>query len=286
MLRAWERRYGLVSPQRTDSRYRLYSDDDVEILKGAKALVEEGLRIAEIARLPRDQLRQAAGRPPKGAIADGPWPLHAHLEAAIDAIAALDGERLDKLLFRMSGMGALPAREICERLLLPLLREIGDRWEKKRLSIAAEHFGSTIVRTRLQNLLASEARHGPDAAKVVCACPEGELHEGGLLAFAVHAAGSGFDVIFLGANSPLDEILAAAETTQARAVALSITRPLGKALRTQLIARLSSWKAVGVDRRVFLGGPEASREQDRFRKSGFLVSELATGVPLAWRDPK
>jgi len=125
-----------------------------------------------------------------------------------------------------------PAREICERVLLPLLREIGDRWEKKRLSVAAEHFGSAIVRGRLQSLLSSESRRRYNATKVVCACPEGELHEGGLLAFAVHAAGAGFEVIYLGAGTPVDEILSTAEAVQARAVILR---------RAAMRAMVSAW---------------------------------------------
>jgi methanogenic corrinoid protein MtbC1 len=286
LVRAWERRYGLLTPLRTDSRYRVYSNDDVAILKGAKVLVDEGLRIAEIARLPRDQLRQAASRASRGEPVAVLLPSSAFLESAIDATTHLDRERLERILFRASGMGALPAREICEQVLLPLLREIGDRWEKKQLSIAAEHFGSTIVRTRLQDLLASEARRRPNAAKVVCACPDGELHEGGLLAFAVHAAGAGLDVIYLGADTPIEEILATAEATQARTVALSITRPLGRPLRNLLISRLSSWKSGGMDRRVLLGGAGATREQERLREAGLFVSEQAACVPLEWGDPK
>ena len=286
LLRVWERRYSLVAPKRTASRYRVYSDDDVAILKGAKFLVDEGLRIAEIARLPRDQLRQASTRASGSEVSAGPLATASFLDLAIDAIAALDGDRFEKILFRASGMGALTAREICERVLLPLLREIGDRWEKKRLSVAAEHFGSTIVRTRLRNLLASEARHRPHALKVICACPEGESHEGGILAFAVHAAGAGLNVIYLGANTPTDEILATAEATQARAIALSITRPLGRSLRSALLSRLSAWKAASMDRRVLLGGAGAESAREWFRKAGLLVSEQATAVALDWGQPE
>jgi MerR family transcriptional regulator, light-induced transcriptional regulator len=282
LVRAWERRYGLVKPQRTDAKYRVYSDDDVAILKGAKLLVDEGLRIAEVARLPRERLRRASLRLSGGeASTDMPTP-SSFLELALDAIAALDGETIEKLLFRASGMGVRPAGEICEKVLLPLLRAIGDRWEKKRLSVAAEHFGSAIVRARLQGLLASEVRRIPNARKVVCACPEGELHEGGLLAFAVHAAGAGLDIIYLGANTPIEETLATAEATQARAIALSITRPLAKSLRTKMISRLAAWKDGGMDRRVLLGGYGAERERERFREAGLIIVEQATNVALPW----
>jgi DNA-binding transcriptional MerR regulator len=282
LLRAWERRYGLVEPQRTDSRYRVYSDDDVAILKGAKVLVDGGLRIAEVARMPRDELRRAASRSSRNTHADEAVSSPGFLEAAVGAVAALDGEALERILFRAAGMGMLPARETCEHVLLPLLREIGQRWEDKRMSIAAEHFGSTIVRARLQALLASEARHRANAPKVVCACPEGEMHEGGLLAFAVHAAGSGLNVIYLGANTPVDEVLATAEASGARAIALSLTRPLRKPQLSKLVARLSAWKAGGDERRVLLGGSAVEREQERYRQAGLFVSEQATGAGLGW----
>lgn len=281
LLRAWERRYALVAPQRTDARYRVYSDDDVAILRGAKSLVDDGMRIAEVARMPREELRRAALRVPRREGAEALLALPGFLESALDAVARLDGEALERILHRATGMGALPAREACERVLLPLLREIGKRWEDNRLSVAAEHFGSAIVRGRLQALLASEARRRPNAHKVVCACPEGELHEGGLLAFAVHAAGSGLDVIYLGANTPTDEILATAEATGARTVALSLTRRMTKALRSKLVSRLSAWKACGPERRAILGGSAAEREQDLFRQAGLFVSAYATSIPFA-----
>jgi len=273
-----------VEPQRTDSRYRLYTDDDVAILRGAKALVTDGLRIAEVARMPREELRRAAMSTPPSEAGEGAGASPGFLDSALEAVAALDGQTLERILFRATGMGTLPAREMCERVLLPILREIGKRWEEKRLSIAAEHFGSAIVRARLLALLASEARHRPNAHKVVCACPDGEMHEGGLLAFAVHAAGSGLEVIYLGANTPLDEVLATAEATGARTVALSLTRPLRKPQVGKLVARLSAWKAGGGERRVLLGGTAVEREQERFRQAGLLALAQATGAILTWGD--
>lgn len=273
-----------MEPQRTDSHYRLYTDDDVAILRGAKALVDDGLRIAEVARMPREELRRAAMRTPRSAHDEGvgAWP--GLLDSTLDAVVALDSQALERILFRATGMGTLPAREMCERVLLPLLREIGKRWEENRLSIAGEHFGSAIVRARLLALVASEARHRPNAHKVVCACPEGEMHEGGLLAFAVHAAGSGLEVLYLGANTPVDEILATAEAADARTVALSLTRPMRKPQVGKLASRLSAWKAGGGERRVLLGGSAAEREQERFRQAGLLVMAQATGMGLTWGD--
>jgi methanogenic corrinoid protein MtbC1 len=252
----------------------------VAILRGAKALVDDGMRIAEVARMPHEELRRAAMSMPPHEVVERGGSSPELLDSALEAVTALDVQALERILFRASGMGTLPASEMCERVLLPVLREIGKRWEEKRLSVAAEHFGSAIVRARLLALLASEARHRLGAQKVICACPEGELHEGGLLAFAVHAAGSGLEVLYLGANTPVDEILATAEATGARIVALSLTRPLRKPQLGKLVSRLSAWKAGGGERRVFLGGSAAEREQERLRQAGLLVLAQATGVAL------
>ena len=247
-------------------------------------MVDDGLRIAEVARMPREELRRAAMSTLGSEAAEGAGASPGFLDSALEAVAGLDASALERILFRATGMGTLPAREMCERVLLPLLREIGKRWEEKRLSIAAEHFGSAIVRARLLALLASEARHRLNAHKVVCACPEGEMHEGGLLAFAVHAAGSGLEVLYLGANTPIDEILATAEATGARTVALSLTRSMRKAQLGKLVSRLSAWKIGGGERRVLLGGTSAAREQERFRQAGLLVLAQATGMGLTWGD--
>jgi methanogenic corrinoid protein MtbC1 len=247
-------------------------------------MVDDGLRIAEVARMPREELRRAAMRTPRSESGEAARALPGFLDSALEAVAGLDVQALERILFRATGMGTLPAREMCERVLLPLLREIGKRWEEKRLSIAAEHFGSSIVRARLLALLASEARHRLNAHKVVCACPEGEMHEGGLLAFSVHAAGSGFEVLYLGANTPIEEVLATAEATGARTVALSLTRPLRKPQLGKLVSRLSVWKVGGGERRVLLGGSAAEREQERFRQAGFFVLAQATGMGLTWGD--
>jgi methanogenic corrinoid protein MtbC1 len=247
-------------------------------------MVDDGLRIAEVARMPREELRQAAMNMPRSEASEGVGASPGFLDSALEAVAGLDAQDLERILFRATGMGTLPAREMCERVLLPLLREIGKRWEEKRLSIAAEHFGSAMVRARLLALLASEARHRLNAPKVVCACPEGELHEGGLLVFAVHAAGSGLEVLYLGANTPIDEVVASAEATGARTVALSLTRPMRKPQLGKLVSRLSSWKLGGGERRVVLGGSAAEREQERFRQAGFFVLAQATGPGLTWAD--
>jgi DNA-binding transcriptional MerR regulator/methylmalonyl-CoA mutase cobalamin-binding subunit len=265
LVRAWERRYGLLAPDRTDSGYRLYSDDDVAILRGAKVMVDEGRSISEVARLPPDELRRAAVRQPTAKL---DLPTESWQQAALAAVATFDGVTLERLILSATGMGALPSRELCDAVLLPLLVAIGDRWEQGSLDVAAEHFGSAIIRRHLHALLETEARRNSGGPVVVCACPEGDLHEGGLLAFAIHAALSGWAIVYLGPNTPTADLIASADRTRATAIALSMTSSRPNAERRKLLDRLSAWKRKDGGRSVWIGGRAATGHAKEIADSG------------------
>jgi len=284
LLRAWERRYGFISPRRTDAGYRVYTDDDVGVLRGAKLLVDEGRSISEVARLPRAQLRQAgdrfaatAGRPGGAPLPTAKAP-GSFLTPAIAAMVGFDAARLESLLLHATGMGALSSTAICDGVLVPLLREIGERWEKGSLEVAAEHFGSGIVRRHLQVMLQDEARRNAGGPAVICACPEGELHEGGLLSFALHAATRGWLPVYLGANTPPGEITATADHVQASAIALSVTVASNRALRRTHIDRFAAWKNQRPGRVVWIGGSAALPHIDELASAGIEYREDSQGL--------
>lgn len=267
LVRAWERRYGLLAPKRTDAGYRVYSDDDVTLLRGAKALVDQGRSISDVARMPRDELRRAAGQLTEAAAPSAPTS-STFLDAALAAVAAFDAGRLESLILHATGMGLLSNTAICDDVLLPLLEAIGDRWEQGTLDVAAEHFGSTIVRRHLHVLLQDEARRNRGGPVIVCACPDGNWHEGGLLSFAVHAAAQGWASVYLGANTPVDDIVAAADHKQASAVAVSLTMPYKRSERRVLIDRLAAWRSKRPGRIVWIGGREAAAHVEELTSAG------------------
>jgi len=288
LLRAWERRYGLVAPLRTEGGYRVYSDEDVRILRGAKRLVDGGRSIAEVAQLPRTQILEAALLlPPSPApsrvvpssinVGGGVFDLTPTIDEAIAAIANFDQGRLESALFRVMALGHLPSEEICEAFLLPLLRSIGDEWEAGRMSIAAEHFGSSIIRSKILRLIESD-RAKAGAAAVVCACPAGEEHEGALLAFAVSASREGMRVIYLGADTPVADIIAAAVRTSANLVALSITRPLQEIDARSLVVDLERWRIGAPERKVVIGGRGAEASRSLLQAGGLKIAESSTSA--------
>lgn len=195
-LRAWERRYNLIAPGRTDSGYRVYTDDDVAMLTRIKRLTDEGLTIGEaIARVRRGTAPIPADVSP-GALAQVRTELR-------DALLRLDRNTALGVYERVAGLS--PERR-SEEVLLPVMREIGELWEAGGAVIAQEHFASAFVREKLVGMMAeldSGAAPGPET---VVAGPPGDRHELGLMGLAVSLAANGWKVLYLGSDVPLEEM--------------------------------------------------------------------------------
>ena len=235
LIRAWESRYSLVVPARTPAGYRLYSDDDVAILNGAQRLLRLGMAPMQVAKLTPEEIRGERGERGKDKDKDaapGPFLIKEDAEPPlaespalsssyseriarlIDAFATFDRRLAEELL--SAPLAMLPLATACEKLLVPLLREVGDRWHRGELSVAAEHFGSSFIRKKLSTLLDTR-RTGAADKRVCCACPPGELHELGLLMFTLTAAAQGWEPIYLGPDLPVADLAAAtARTPSAR----------------------------------------------------------------------
>lgn len=275
VIRAWEARYGLVVPQRSESGYRLYSDEDVALLRAAQRLVGQGVAPMEIAALGRAELLDGAGPAPTPLVpgeaepAPSPGIFAAHIQHLIDAFIGFDRARVERLL--SPALATLPPELACEQLLLPLLREVGDRWHRGEVSVAAEHFGSSIVRGKILALL-ELMRHRSDDHRVVCACPPGEWHEIGLMMFAMQAASQGWEVVYLGANLPLEGLAEAARGTAGRRAdlaALSIAqRHEPEALRQLLLAARA---ALPREAPLLIGGRGVVGREELARAAGAVL---------------
>ena len=219
-LRAWERRYAVVEPER-DERGRLYSEADVERLKRLRQLVEQGHAIGRVASLTSEELRALATRGPDPVPYDGPDPATpTDLEALHGAVERFDGPGLRRELTRLAAI--LPARTLAREVALPLLREVGEGWHEGRYTVAQEH----LVTAEVRSLIGALARlHAvPEASpRLVLATPPGEQHEVGTLVAALVASGSGFMTFYLGPGLPPAEVVNAARRVGPRAVVLGYT---------------------------------------------------------------
>ena len=227
LIRAWERRYGAVLPERTPSNRRLYSEEDIERLKLLRKAAVAGHSMAQIAGMSTEALLELMGgegaalEPGVSPATGKSEPPSFHLGRCLTKVLELDPAGLQVALNRAAI--ALSRTSIIEDVVAPLLQKIGDLWSEGTLKVAKEHMATAVIRSFLGDLLASsEGSHG--APGIIVTTPAGEWHEIGALMVAVEAAALGWKAVYLGPNLPAEEILSASEQAHAKAVALSVVQ--------------------------------------------------------------
>jgi len=276
VLRAWEKRYGVVEPGRSATGQRLYSDADVERLRYLRQATEAGRTIGRVAKLSVRGLeavvredeahRRTAERSRVDAASDS---ASGQIQEALRAIRNLDASDLDAVLVRAALR--LGSAVFLEQVALPLLREVGDLWHANELGIANEHVATSATQRVLGWMLwsATPNREGP---VIVVATPLGQRHEIGALVCAAVAAEEGWRVVYLGADLPAEEIARAAESRGASAVALSMVYPAGEPRVAEQVKQLGT-RLAGLP--LVAGGAAASTYAAALRDVGAqLVPDL------------
>jgi DNA-binding transcriptional MerR regulator len=195
LLRAWERRYGLVRPTRSAGGLRLYSPADVERVRLMRQHLAEGLAAAEAASL--------ASRAVVGEEAD-PAALHPAVvrDDLADALDRFDEPRAQSILDRLLAVATVDT--LLRDVVLPYLHELGERWTRGDASIAQEHFASSVLRGRLLGLARGWGQGlGPAA---VLACLPGEQHDLGLITFGLALRARGWRIVYLGTDTPIETV--------------------------------------------------------------------------------
>ncbi len=248
VLRAWERRHGVVVPGRSEAGQRLYSESDIMRLALLARAVEGGHSIGVAATLSIDDLRSMLS-PSRERSPGGPLAARAYVERAFAAVRELAPERLQGEL--RTGLLALGTSEFLDQLVAPLLHRIGDAWHAGDLGIAHEHAASAVVRSTLGWII-DTLGVGGDAPRLVVACLSREQHELGAMLAAAAAAQAGWLVTYLGADLPAGQLIAAARHHQVDVVAVSLVRSAesGAALDDLTAIRDAMPSHVG----VFAGG--------------------------------
>jgi DNA-binding transcriptional MerR regulator len=213
LLRAWERRYGLLRPVRSAGGYRLYDADDERRVRAMQELLAQGVSAREAAAVVL-----AGGSPPDADAPAGEPAIRARDQLA-NALARFDDAAAQAVLDRL--LAERSARAVIGEVIVPYLTELGDRWAAGTASVAEEHFATTVIRGRLLGLARGwDAGRGPRA---LLACPSGELHDLGLLCFGIALRGHGWRITYLGADTPLTTLREAAERLRPEVVVLAAT---------------------------------------------------------------
>jgi MerR family transcriptional regulator, light-induced transcriptional regulator len=202
LLRAWERRYRLLRPTRSQGGLRLYSPDDLERVRLMQHHLARGLAAAEAAALATRQPRAAP---------DAETALACAKDELVDAFASFDEARAHVVLDSLLATATIDS--VLAVVVIPYLHELGERWERGEASVAEEHFASAVLRGRLLGLARGWGRGlGPS---IVLACAPGEQHDLALIAFGLALRGRGWRVVYLGADTPLASVADAAHASEA-----------------------------------------------------------------------
>ena len=230
IIRAWEKRYNVVTPLRTEKNRRLYSDADISRLTLLRLATEAGHSIGRIANLSTEELLKLIGMDGTVAqpttiakeVVSQETSVRLYIASCIAAVKEFETQVLESTLFAASVAFSQPV--FLEKLIAPLMQEIGEQWKVGNLRIAHEHLATAVVRTLLGNI-----RQGSDVSasmpNLVVATPRGQHHEIGALIAGTTAASQGWQVTYLGSNLPAEEIVGCALQNGAKAIGLSIIYP-------------------------------------------------------------
>ena len=212
-LRAWERRYGLIKPARTAKGHRLYSQKDIELLNRIVHLLDRGISISQVS----NSLKASAAKPADAQQqSDDPWVTYQ--DRAIDAILRFDENQLDNLYNQ--ALALYPINIVTERLLIPVLVMLGERWVNTEGSIAEEHFFGAFMRNKLGARFHHRHKSTTGTKLLVCCLPN-EHHEIGIMLFSLAAHDHGFRLVYLGPNMPLGELALTARRADCDGIVLS-----------------------------------------------------------------
>lgn len=243
-LRAWEKRYDLLTPDRTPGGFRLYSDADVARVERMLTHLDRGASAAQAAQL----ARQAPAVAEPSAV--GPVRLDGEVARLRASLDAFDGAGAHAVLDELLTTFALET--VLRDVVLPYLRDVGDRWQSGDVTVGQEHFASNLLRARLLSLAQGWGQGaGPPA---VLAAPPGDHHDLGLIMCGLSMWRQGLRVIFLGADSPIDTLITTVRTVRPALVLLSASDAAA------LDAVSDSLRELSADVPLYLGAGGASRQ--------------------------
>ena len=271
-LRAWERRYGAVTPVR-DDRGRMYTDADVARLRLLSGAVEHGHSIGRLAGLSNDELRDLCGAGSAVALPGADSARRTALDTTplITALREYDAVGIDQELSRLAAV--LRPLELLQDVLMPLLTRVGDDWHSQRTRIAQEHLMSSTMRNLLGSFLRLYSRR-ESPTRLLFATPSGERHEIATLGAAMLAASAGLGVSYLGADLPAREIVDSVEPAGAQVLVLGLTTDAADKARERELKTIVRELPNSVE--FWAGGRGAQRHASIIQPRAVVISDYHT----------
>jgi DNA-binding transcriptional MerR regulator len=232
LLRAWERRYDLLRPMRSPGGLRLYSHADLERVRAMRHHMAQGLAAREAAA------RAAQASPSERPLFD---PQAARAELGL-AVQAFDEPRAQAVIDELLAIATIDA--LLSDVVIPYLHELGERWDLGEVSVAQEHFASNLLRGRLLGLARGWGRG--TGRRALLACPSGERHDLGLIAFGLALRARGWRIDYLGSDTPAESIAEVARAIEPALLVISAITPERLQPLAAQLAELASRHQVAV----------------------------------------
>lgn len=265
VIRVWEKRYDAVSPDRTDTNRRRYTDAEIERLTLLRAATLAGHSIGNVAQLATEKLRELTASAPTVVTQGENLAVATMIADAVATMLEHNAVKLEELLSRAAVH--LGNHGLLDRMIAPLAHRIGELWQDGKITAAHEHFASAVIRNFLIRHSKPYAMSG-STPTIVVATPAGQLHELGAVMVAAAANDLGWRVIYLGTSLPALEIAGAVVRNQARALALSIVFPSDD---PNLPGELETIrKNLPIDVKLIAGGRAAEGYAGALEQSGFV----------------
>ena len=222
-LRAWERRYGVPAPKRAGNQYRLYSEEDVALIRRMALLCSQGTAPSQAAKIVMAETPRTAPKPtplasPAAAAAADPYA--EAVDRIVAAAAAFDTWALDQEIQRGLYLG--PALVVYRRVFAPAMERLGKQWEDGESGVGEEHLATQALMGAVRNMVRLSQRHDAES-QILLGCVAEEDHELPLYGVAIMAAQNGWRPVVLGASTPPDAVASAVQSVNPEAVGLSVT---------------------------------------------------------------
>jgi DNA-binding transcriptional MerR regulator len=221
LLRAWERRYGLLCPLRSSGGFRLYGAEDERRVRAMQELLAAGVSARQAAETvlaaPADDVPATAASDPRPAAAG----IEDSRTRLAQTLARFDDVGANAVLDRL--LADIGVTTVISEVIVPYLVDLGARWADGSATIAEEHFASSLIRGRLLGL--ARGWDGGNGPRALLACPSGELHDLGLICFGIALRGHGWRITYLGADTPQTTLVEAAARLAPNIIVLAATKP-------------------------------------------------------------
>lgn len=241
-IRIWEQRYNCISPERTSTNIRYYSDEDLKYILNIAFLKDRGYKISKIIKLSRAEINHEVL-----SLSDVEMPQKEQIHALTLAMINMDERKFDKVL--SNSLLILGLEKAMLQVIYPFLHRIGILWQSGSINPCHEHFISNLVRQKL--IVAIDGIDQGEGRKVLIFLPEGELHELGILFAAYIFKSRGYHSIYFGQSVPFDDIKLAREIINPEMVFTIVTSYPEKDSANRFISELGK---LFIDKPVFIAG--------------------------------